>query len=126
MGSASRLSRRSSVDLPAPDGPITPVAPSSTATLSPSSTRAPPRTAVTASSSKMSISPLPVRLEATIQQEEAMKYMLLIHQGTTPLPGTDAWNELSPDEQGRVYADYQAINQTPGMTPGERMQDPET
>jgi hypothetical protein len=55
-----------------------------------------------------------------------MKYMLLIHQGTTPLPGTPEWDALSPDEQGRVYADYQAINQTPGMTPGVQMEGPET
>jgi len=52
--------------------------------------------------------------------------MLLIHQGTTPLPGTDEWNALSPDEQGAVYASYQEINQTPGVTPGERMDGPDT
>ena len=28
-----------------------------------------------------------------------MKYMLLIHQGTTPLPGTPEWDSLSQDEQ---------------------------
>ena len=55
-----------------------------------------------------------------------MKYMLLIHQGTTPLPGTDEWNALSPEEQGAVYASYQEINQTPGVTPGERMDGPDT
>jgi hypothetical protein len=31
-----------------------------------------------------------------------MKYVLLIHQGTTQVPGTDAWNELSEDEQRQV------------------------
>jgi hypothetical protein len=52
--------------------------------------------------------------------------MLLIHQGTTPLPGTQAWEALSPDEQKQVYADYQAINQTPGVTPAPvQMQTPE-
>jgi hypothetical protein len=55
-----------------------------------------------------------------------MKYMLLIHQGSTPLPGTDAWNELSQEEQGKVYAAYKAVNETPGFTPGERMQGPDT
>jgi hypothetical protein len=56
-----------------------------------------------------------------------MKYMLLIYQGTTPLPGTDAWEQLSPAEQGQVYADYQAVNETPGFTPGDvRMDNPET
>ena len=52
-----------------------------------------------------------------------MKYMLLIHQGTTPLPGTDEWNALSQEEQGKVYAAYQALNQTPGVTPGRGMDD---
>ena len=53
-----------------------------------------------------------------------MKYMLLIHQCTTPLPGTDEWNALSQEEQGKVYAGYQAVNQTPGMTPGQQMENP--
>jgi hypothetical protein len=55
-----------------------------------------------------------------------MKYILLIHQGSTPLPGTDEWKSLSKDEQKAVYADYQAINQTPGVTPAGQMQPPET
>ena len=55
-----------------------------------------------------------------------MKYMLLIHQGTTPVPGTDAWDELSQEEQGKVYGAYKALNETPGFTPGERMQGPDT
>lgn len=54
-----------------------------------------------------------------------MKYMLLIHQGTTPLPGTPEWDALPPEEQGRVYAAYQALNETRGMTPGVRMESPE-
>jgi hypothetical protein len=57
-----------------------------------------------------------------------MKYMLLIQQGTTPTPDDpDAWNALSREEQGAIYADYQAINQTPGVTPGDvRMGPPDT
>ena len=55
-----------------------------------------------------------------------MKYMLLINQGTTPMPGTAEWDGLSEEEQKAVYADYQAINENPGVTPGERMGDPET
>jgi hypothetical protein len=55
-----------------------------------------------------------------------MKYMLLIHQGTTPTPGTDAWNDLSPEQQGGVYAAYKALNETAGFTPGVQMQPPET
>jgi hypothetical protein len=46
-----------------------------------------------------------------------MKYMLLIHQGDTPLPGSPEWGRLSEDEQKAVYADYQAVNETPGVTP---------
>jgi hypothetical protein len=46
-----------------------------------------------------------------------MKYLLLIHQGDTPLPGTPEWDSLSEDEQRAVYSDYQAVNQTPGVTP---------
>jgi hypothetical protein len=55
-----------------------------------------------------------------------MKYMLLIHQGTTPTPGSDAWEGLSDDEKGAVYAAYKAVNETPGFTPGVQMQPPET
>ena len=55
-----------------------------------------------------------------------MKYMLLIHQGTTPLPGTEEWDRLSEDEQKAVYADYQGINQTPGVSPGQQLADPES
>lgn len=55
-----------------------------------------------------------------------MKYMLLIHQGTTPLPGTPAWDALSPQEQGAVYRAYQALNETPGFTSGVQMQAPDT
>jgi hypothetical protein len=59
-------------------------------------------------------------------KEDAMKYMLLIHQGTTPLPGTPEWHGLSQEEQAQVYADYQAINETPGFTPGVQMGSPDT
>ena len=56
-----------------------------------------------------------------------MKYMLLIYQGTTPLPGSDEWDSLSADEQRGVYAAYQSLNQTPGFTPADvQMQPPET
>jgi hypothetical protein len=56
-----------------------------------------------------------------------VKYILLIHQGTTPTPNDpEAWATLSEDEQQAVYRDYQAINQTPGVTPGQGLQPPET
>ena len=35
-----------------------------------------------------------------------MKYVLLVYQGTTPLPGTDRWKALPAAEQKQIYADY--------------------
>jgi hypothetical protein len=56
-----------------------------------------------------------------------MKYMLLIQQGTAPTPrDPDAWATLSEDDQKAVFADYQAINETPGVTPGLGLDAPET
>ena len=56
-----------------------------------------------------------------------MKYMLLIHQGDTPTPrDPDAWARLSEDEQKAVYADYMAINQTDGVSPGVQLDEPDT
>ena len=56
-----------------------------------------------------------------------MKYMLLIHQGDTPTPRSpEAWARLSQEEQKAVYSDYMAINETPGVTPGVQMEEPET
>ena len=55
-----------------------------------------------------------------------MKYLLLIHQGDAPTPrDPEAWAKLSEEEQSQVFADYQALNQTPGVTPGLQMQGPE-
>jgi len=56
-----------------------------------------------------------------------MKYMMLIHQGDAPTPRSpDEWASLSEDEQKAVYADYQAINETPGVSPGLQLDSPET
>jgi hypothetical protein len=57
-----------------------------------------------------------------------MKYVLLIHQGDAPTPYTpETWERLSEEEQKAVYADYMAINETPGVTPaGVQLQPPET
>jgi hypothetical protein len=53
-----------------------------------------------------------------VKEDHAMKYVLLIYQGTTPLPGSDAWKALSETEQKQIYLDYQGLNKTPGVTPG--------
>jgi hypothetical protein len=59
------------------------------------------------------------------EKEETMKYLMLIHQGTAPLPGSPEWERLSEDEQKAIYSDYQSINGTPGVTPGLWLQPPE-
>ena len=56
-----------------------------------------------------------------------MKYMLLIHQGDAPTPrDPDAWQNLSEEEQNAIFQEYMAINDTPGVTPGLQMENPET
>jgi hypothetical protein len=49
----------------------------------------------------------PFVLEATTlhEREEAMKYILLIHQGDSPTPYSDDWESLSEGERNAVYAD---------------------
>ena len=56
-----------------------------------------------------------------------MKYTLLIYQGDSATPDdAEAWAALSSEEQQAVYRDYQALNETPGVTPGEPMAEPQT
>jgi hypothetical protein len=56
-----------------------------------------------------------------------MKYMLLIHQGTTPTPrDPEKWAQLPDEEQQAVFAAYQQLNRTPGVTPGAQMGEPNT
>ena len=47
-----------------------------------------------------------------------MQFVLLIYQGTTPLPNTPEWSSLSEEEQRAIYADYAALNRMDGLTPG--------
>jgi hypothetical protein len=55
-----------------------------------------------------------------------MKYMLLIHQGSTLVPPSAEWQSLSDHEKGAVYAAYKAVNETPGVSAGHQLQPPET
>jgi hypothetical protein len=56
-----------------------------------------------------------------------MRYMLLIHQGDAPTPRSpEAWDKLPEEEKNAVYADYQAINETAGVSAGLQLQPPET
>lgn len=51
-----------------------------------------------------------------------MKYMLLINLG----PRVRDYQSLSEDEQKALAAGFKAINETPGLSPGMRLQPPET
>src|SRR2546423_944521 len=66
---------------------------------------------------ELSISERAVRLTARPfggNEEETLKYVMLIYQGDA----LERQAELSEDGQKQVAADYQGINQTPGVTPG--------
>jgi hypothetical protein len=54
-----------------------------------------------------------------------MQFVLLIYQGTTPLPNTPEWEALSKKEQTQIYADYAALNKTEGFTAGPPLGLPE-
>jgi len=47
-----------------------------------------------------------------------MKYMLLIHQGTTPLPGSDAWENLSVFEADDLDAAIELASRIPAAGMG--------
>ncbi len=55
-----------------------------------------------------------------------MSYVLLIHQGDAPLPQSEEWEQLPDEEKKAVYQDYQAIRETPGVSPGLQLQPAET
>ena len=46
------------------------------------------------------------------------QFVLMIYQGTTPLPGSEAWEALPATEQHAIYAEYAEVNKTPGLEPG--------
>ena len=47
-----------------------------------------------------------------------MKFVLMIYQGTTPLPGSASWQSLSEGEQKAIYTEYAELNKTEGLAPG--------
>ncbi|MBV8944273.1 MAG: hypothetical protein JO046_11175 [Solirubrobacterales bacterium] len=51
-----------------------------------------------------------------------MKYMMLINLG----PKARDWRNLSQEEQKQIAQGYQALNSTPGVTPGIGLAPPET
>jgi len=55
-----------------------------------------------------------------------MKYMLLIHQGSTPVPPSDEWNALPDEQKAAIVASYKEVSGTPGVSPGQQLALPET
>jgi hypothetical protein len=55
-------------------------------------------------------------------KEDAMKYMMLINLG----PQARDFQSLPQEEQQQIYAGWKALNETPGVTPGQQLQPPET
>ena len=55
-----------------------------------------------------------------------MKYVLLIHHGTTPVPPSPEWDALPAEEQRDILTGWQAMNAMPGVTPGHGLQPPDT
>ena len=51
-----------------------------------------------------------------------MKYMCLINLGEN----ARAWQSLPADEQAKIGAAWAEFNTTPGLTPGNQLQPPET
>jgi hypothetical protein len=52
-----------------------------------------------------------------------MKYMLLIHQGSSPTPrNPEAWERHSAEEQQAIYTDYRELTETRGVTPGLQLE----
>lgn len=47
-----------------------------------------------------------------------MKFVLLIYQGSAPLPGSDAWKAIPANEQQAIYRDYAELNREPGLVSG--------
>jgi hypothetical protein len=58
-------------------------------------------------------------------EEEDVRYMLMIHQGSTPLPGSPEWEQLSQQQKGEVYSSYREVNETPGVSAGLQLERPE-
>jgi hypothetical protein len=55
-----------------------------------------------------------------------MKFVLLVYQGSTPLPGSERWQTLPEAEQKKIYADYAELNHTEGITVGLPLGLPDT
>jgi hypothetical protein len=51
-------------------------------------------------------------------EEDTMQFVLMIYQGSTPLPGTPEWDTLPAEEQKAAYADYAELNRAANVSSG--------
>jgi hypothetical protein len=49
-----------------------------------------------------------------------MKYVMLIYQGSAPLPRFEEWAALPEKKQKQIYADYEAISEQAPRRGGHR------
>jgi hypothetical protein len=54
-----------------------------------------------------------------------MQFVLVIHHGSYPLPGTPEAESVSAEDERAAYADYDALNKMENMTPGPPLGLPE-
>jgi hypothetical protein len=47
-----------------------------------------------------------------------MQFVVLIYQGSSPLPGTKEWDALPTEEHKRIYTEYEVLNKMSGFTGG--------
>jgi hypothetical protein len=51
-------------------------------------------------------------IDDVTKREAQMKFVMLVYQGSTPLPGSDRWQALPEPEQKAIYADYAELSKT--------------
>jgi hypothetical protein len=57
-------------------------------------------------------------IDDVTEREAKVKFVMLVYQGSTPLPGSDRWQALPEAEQKPIYADYAELNKSEGVAPG--------
>jgi hypothetical protein len=64
--------------------------------------------------------------DGELLEEDKMQFVLVIHHGSYPLPGTPEAESVSDEENRAAYADYNALNKMENMTPGPPLGLPES
>ena len=57
-------------------------------------------------------------IDDVTEREAKIKFVMLVYQGSTPLPGSDRWQALAESEQKAIYAEYAELNKAEGVAPG--------